>query len=151
MAEIFPTIIGKNLNKQVTAIPDDFSEQPLIVIAAFQRWHQNLVDQSMENLDKMNMNETHTIIEVPVIKKSSMLQRMRLDGLMRAAISDVGVRQRTITVYLDKQAFRDSLNIEHEDTMYWFLVDHATKSILLRGSGIMTSEDIGQIKTQMAA
>jgi hypothetical protein len=80
-----------------------------------------------------------------------MLQRMRLDGLMRAAISDVGVRQRTITVYLDKQAFRDSLNIENEDTMYWFLVDHATKSILLRGSGIMTSEDIGQIKTQMAA
>jgi hypothetical protein len=151
MAEIFPTIIGKNLNKQVTAIPDDFSEQPLIVIAAFQRWHQNLVDQSMENLDKMNMNETHTIIEVPVIKKSSMLQRMRLDGLMRAAISDVGVRQRTITVYLDKQAFRDSLNIENEDTMYWFLVDHATKSILLRGSGIMTLEDIGQIKTQMAA
>ena len=151
MAEIFPTIIGKNLNKQVTAIPDDFSEQPLIVIAAFQRWHQNLVDQSMENLDKMNMNETHTIIEVPVIKKSSMLQRMRLDGLMRAAISDVGVRQRTITVYLDKQAFRDSLNIENEDTMYWFLVDHATKSILLRGSGILTSEDISQIKTQMAA
>ena len=149
MAEIFPTIIGKNLNKQVTAIPDDFSEQPLIVIAAFQRWHQNLVDQSMENLDKMNMNETHTIIEVPVIKKSSMLQRMRLDGLMRAAISDVGVRQRTITVYLDKQAFRDSLNIANEDTMYWFLVDHATKSILLRGSGIMTSEDISQIKTQM--
>ena len=149
MAEIFPTIIGKNLNKQVTSIPDDFSEQPLIVIAAFQRWHQNLVDQSMENLDKMNMNETHIIIEVPVIKKSSMLQRMRLDGLMRAAISDVGVRQRTITVYLDKQAFRDSLNIANEDTMYWFLVDHATKSILLRGSGIMTSEDISQIKTQM--
>lgn len=151
MAEIFPTIIGKNLNKQVTAIPDDFSDQPLIVIAAFQRWHQNLVDQSMENLDKMNMNETHTIIEVPVIKKSSMLQRMRLDGLMRAAISDVGVRQRTITVYLDKQAFRDSLNIANEDTMYWFLVDHATKSILLRGSGILTSEDISQIKTQMVA
>ena len=151
MAEIFPTIIGKNLNKQVTSIPDDFSEQPLIVIAAFQRWHQNLVDQSMENLDKMNMNETHTIIEVPVIKKSSMLQRMRLDGLMRAAISDVGVRQRTITVYLDKQAFRDSLNIANEDTMYWFLVDHATKSILLRGSGILTSEDISQIKTQMVA
>ena len=151
MAEIFPTIIGKNLNKQVTAIPDDFSEQPLIVIAAFQRWHQDLVDQSMENLDKMNMNETHTIIEVPVIKKSSMLQRMRLDGLMRAAISDVGVRQRTITVYLDKQAFRDSLNIANEDTMYWFLVDHATKSILLRGSGILSSEDISQIKTQMVA
>ncbi|MDE0857353.1 MAG: hypothetical protein OSA38_02160 [Candidatus Poseidoniaceae archaeon] len=151
MAEIFPTITGKNLNKQVTAIPDDFSEQPLIVIAAFQRWHQNLVDESMENLDKMNMNDTHTVIELPVIKKSSMLQRMRLDGLMRAAISDFGVRQRTITVYLDKQAFRDSLNIPNEDTMYWFVVDHTTKSILLRGSGIMTPEDIRQIKTRTVA
>jgi len=139
------------LNKQVTAIPDDFSEQPLIVIAAFQRWHQNLVDESMENLDKMNMNDTHTVIELPVIKKSSMLQRMRLDGLMRAAISDFGVRQRTITVYLDKQAFRDSLNIPNEDTMYWFVVDHTTKSILLRGSGIMTPEDIRQIKTRTVA
>ena len=151
MAEIFPTITGKNLNKQVTAIPDDFSEQPLIVIAAFQRWHQNLVDESMENLDKMNMNDTHTVIELPVIKKYSMLQRMRLDGLMRAAISDFGVRQRTITVYLDKQAFRDSLNIPNEDTMYWFVVDHTTKSILLRGSGIMTPEDIRQIKTRTVA
>jgi len=151
MAEIFPTITGKNLNKQVTAIPDDFSEQPLIVIAAFQRWHQNLVDESMENLDKMNMNDTHTVIELPVIKKSSMLQRMRLDGLMRAAISDFGVRQRTITVYLDKQAFRDSLNIPNEDTMYWFVVDHTTKSILLRGSGVMTPEDIRQIKTRTVA
>lgn len=139
------------MNKQVTAIPDDFSEQPLIVIAAFQRWHQNLVDESMENLDKMNMNDTHTVIELPVIKKYSMLQRMRLDGLMRAAISDFGVRQRTITVYLDKQAFRDSLNIPNEDTMYWFVVDHTTKSILLRGSGIMTPEDIRQIKTRTVA
>ena len=147
MAEIFPTITAKNLNKNKVAIPDDFSEKNLIVIVAFQRWHQDLVDESIETLEKENMNDNHHIIEVPVIKQFSKLRRMRLDGVMRAGIRDYDIRQRTITAYLDKQVFRSSLNIPNEDTVYWFLVDHTTKAILLRGSGVITSEQLGQIKS----
>ena len=147
MAEIFPTISAKNLNKEKVAIPDDFSEKNLIVIVAFQRWHQDLVDESIETLEKENMNDNHHIIEVPVIKQFSRLLRMRLDGVMRAGIRDYDIRQRTITAYLDKQAFRSSLNIPNEDTVYWFLVHHASKNILLRGSGVITSEQIDQIKS----
>jgi hypothetical protein len=135
------------LNKKKVAIPDDFSEKNLIVIVAFQRWHQDLVDESIETLEKENMNDSHHIIEVPVIKQFSKLRRMRLDGVMRAGIRDYDIRQRTITAYLDKQVFRSSLNIPNEDTVYWFLVDHTTKSILLRGSGVITSEQLGQIKS----
>ena len=147
MAEIFPTITAKNLNRKKVAIPDDFSEKNLIVIVAFQRWHQDLVDESIETLEKENMNDNHHIIEVPVIKQFSKLRRMRLDGVMRAGIRDYDIRQRTITAYLDKQVFRSSLNIPNEDTVYWFLVDHTTKAILLRGSGVITSEQLGQIKS----
>ena len=147
MAEIFPTITAKNLNKKKVAIPDDFLQKNLIAIVAFQRWHQDLVDESIENLEKENVNDNHHIIEVPVVKQFSKLRRMRLDGVMRAGITDYDIRQRTITAYLDKQAFRSSLSIPNEDTIYWFLVNHATKVIMLRGSGVITSEQINQIKS----
>jgi hypothetical protein len=147
MAEIFPTITAKNLNKKKIAIPDDFSEKNLIVIVAFQRWHQDLVNESIENLEKDNMYDNHHIIEVPVIKQFSGLRRMRLDGVMRARITDYDIRQRTITAYLNKQAFRSSLSIPNEDTAYWFLVNRATKAILLRGSGVISPEQINQIKS----
>ena len=92
------------------------------------------------------MNETHHVIEVPVLQQFSKLRQMRLDGVMRAAIVDYRIRQRTITAYLDKQVFRNSLNIPSEDTTYWFLIDHVTKNILLRGTGVITSEEVNQIK-----
>ena len=143
---MFPTINGRNLNKKRTVIPDDFSDKNIIAIIAFQRWHQDLVDESIERLEKLNMNETHHVIEVPVLQQFSKLRQMRLDGVMRAAIVDYRIRQRTITAYLDKQVFRNSLNIPSEDTTYWFLIDHVTKNILLRGTGVITSEEVNQIK-----
>ena len=146
MPEMFPTINGRNLNKKRTVIPDDFSDKNIIAIIAFQRWHQDLVDESIECLEKLNMNETHHVIEVPVLQQFSKLRQMRLDGVMRAAIVDYRIRQRTITAYLDKQVFRNSLNIPSEDTTYWFLIDHVTKNILLRGTGVITSEEVNQIK-----
>lgn len=147
MAEIFPTITGKNLNKKRTLVPDDFSEKNLIVIVAFQRWHQSIVDESLERLHQADVHETHHVLEIPVLKQFSKFRQMRLDGVMRAAISDEGIRQRTITVYLDKHAFRKKLNIPNEDNTYWFLIDHATKTILLRGTGVVTSQDADGIKS----
>lgn len=144
---MFPTINGKNLNKKRTAIPDDYSEKNIIAIIAFQRWQQNMVDESIGRLEKWNINETHHVIEIPVLQQFSRLRQMRLDGVMRAAIVNYGIRQRTITVYLDKQVLRNSLNIPSEDTTYWFLIDHVTKNILLRGTGVITSEEVNQIKS----
>lgn len=146
MSEIFPTIRGKNLNRKHTLIPDDFSDMNLIVIVAFQRWHQSIVDESLERLNQANMHASHHVLEIPVLKQFSKFRQMRLDGVMRAAISDEVIRQRTITVYLDKDTFRKSLNIPNEDTTYWFLIDCVTKDILLRGTGIVSSQDIGNIK-----
>ena len=106
----FPSITGKNLNKERITVPDDFLDKHLILLLGYQRWHQPIIDDSIHSLEASGMEQTHHIIEIPVIKPSSWLAQMRLDGLMRAAIRDTAVRQRTITVYLDKQKFRDQLN-----------------------------------------
>ncbi|MDA7846225.1 hypothetical protein N9A87_04175 [Euryarchaeota archaeon] len=146
MPERFPSIEGKNLNKQAITVPDDFSEQPIVLIVAFQRWHQRLVDESIELLEQHNMNDTHSILEIPVIQRATAFRRMRLDALMRAGIPDLRIRQRTITVYLDKKAFMDDAGIPSDGTIYWFLIDHATKETLLRGTGVIGLEAMLQIK-----
>jgi hypothetical protein len=145
MAEVFPSIFGKNLNKEGMTIPDDFSDKNLFVIVAFQKWHQPLVDEMIEILEECNVQNSYHILEVPVIQKLSWFRQMRLDTLMRVAIKDSNIRQRTITVYLDKKEFRDKLDIPHEDTIYWFLVDHISKRIYMRGSGVISPNEANNI------
>ncbi len=145
MAEEFPVISGKNLNKEKIVIPDDYSAKNLIAIVAFQKWHQNSVDQTIEKFEQNSINETHHIIEVPVIQRTSWLRQIRLDTMMRTAIRDPKVRQRTITIYLDKQEFLKKLNIKNEESIHWFLIDHVSKTILMRGIGVVSLEEIRNI------
>ena len=58
----FPSIEGNNLNKQKKIVPDDFVDKDLIIIVAFQQWHQGLVDQSINLLEGNDMDSTHNII-----------------------------------------------------------------------------------------
>jgi hypothetical protein len=64
---------------------------------------------------------------------------------MRVAIRDRRIRQRTVTVYIDKQAFREKLNIPDDNSVHWFLIDHVSKNILLRGTDTVSPEEIIQI------
>ena len=145
MDELFPTIFGKNLNKEKKAIPDDFLGVELFVIVAFQRWHQNLVDEAISNLEKYNIENTHYIIEVPVVSELSLLRRMRLNAIMRAGITDFKIRQRTITVYTDKEEFKQNLGIPNEEEIHWFIVNPSTKTIRRRGVGVISPAEISNI------
>jgi hypothetical protein len=142
MLPLFSSVSGKNLNKQQTVIPDDFSEQNLVVIVAFQRWHQTLVNQTIQLLEQHGHHTTHHIIELPIVHQMTKLRRMRLDALMRAAIRDKNTRARTITIYTNKDQFRTEFGIKDERDIHWFIVDHATKEILERGIGAMSEADI---------
>ena len=46
----FPEINGRDLNKRDKVVPDDFVDKNLIIIVAFQQWHQPLVDESISCL-----------------------------------------------------------------------------------------------------
>ena len=106
MSERFPPVTGKNLNKETLTIPDDYNEKNLLAIVAFQQWHQKVVDDMIAIFEASNLDRNHSIIEVPVIQRSTKFRQIRLDTLMRVAIRDRRIRQRTVTVYIDKQAFR---------------------------------------------
>ena len=127
--------------------PDDFVDRDLIVIVAFQQWHQPLVDESIENLEKDKLDLTHNIIEVPTIRKSTKLNEIYLDGVMRRAIKEDRIRNRTITAYIDKEEFKQSLEIPDEQSIYWFLIEKDSRNILLRGSGVITPKEVNLIKS----
>ena len=146
MDDVFPSIQGKNLNKRSLTIPDDFTEKNLFIIVAFLQWQQRAVDEVIEHLEANDVHLTHHIIEVPVIQQTTWLRQVRLDTLMRMGIRDREVRQRTITVYLDKKEFQASLDIPNDDSIHWFVVDHATKKILMRGAGNISSQQIEEIR-----
>ena len=140
MDDVFPSIHGKNLNKRSITVPDDFTEKNLFIIVAFLQWQQRAVDEVIEHLEANDVHLTHHIIEVPVIQQTTWLRQVRLDTLMRMGIRDREVRQRTITVYLDKKEFQASLDIPNDDSIHWFVVEHATKKILMRGAGNISSQ-----------
>ena len=133
MVDIFPTISGKNLNKQKISIPDDYVDKNLVVIVAFQRWHQSTVDEMISLLEFNDLLQNYDIIEVPVVQKMSWFRQRRLDAIMRAGITDFEVRQRTITVYTDKPALLDSLSIANDQKICWYVVESMTSKILLKG------------------
>ncbi len=146
MAETFPSLHGRNLNKQNITVPDDYSDKNLIVFAAFQQWHQSDVDHSIALLEQNNMQQSYHIIEVPVIQKSTWFRQLRLDTIMRAGIRAPHIRQRTVTVYLDKAKFCEQLNIANDNSIHWIVIAHSDKQILLRGEGKLTREDLSQIQ-----
>ena len=138
----FPSIQGSNLNKEKKVVPDDFVDKNLIVIVAFQQWHQPLVDESITLLENNGLGETHNIIEVPTVQKTTKLAEIYLDGIMRAGIRDDRIRNRTITAYLDKNEFLEILDIPSDETIHWFLIEKNSKDILARGYGIIAEKDL---------
>ena len=122
-------------------------DKDLIIIVAFQQWHQGLVDESINLLENNEMDLTHNIIEVPTIRKTNKLNEIYLDGVMRAGIRDDRIRNRTITAYLNKEEFKEDLDIPNEETIYWFLIEEGTSKILIQGEGIITEKELELIQS----
>ncbi len=119
----FPEISGKNLEKKQYNIPYDLEGELNMLIVPFQRWHQTLVDQWSLFLNNIeNLNHNFRYYEMPTLNLAYKVMRFMIDGGMRAGIPDKDVRERTITVYINKRLFKKHLNIQSEDTIYLFLI-----------------------------
>jgi len=68
---------------------------------------------------------------------------------VRAGIPDRLARQRTINLYLDKDAYRQALDLPDEDHIYVLLIDGAGH-VLWRERGIFTPEKGAALTDQIA-
>ena len=131
----FPTIEGRNLEFEKYVLPRDLKGELNILIIPFQRWHQTLVDEWAYFLDNMIEDKNQVrYYEVPTLSYGYKMMSFMIDGGMQAGIPDKNVRERTITIYVNKSKFRNELKIPNENTVYLFLINKQG-DILWRSSG----------------
>jgi hypothetical protein len=136
----FPTVTGSNLQRQKLTLPQDFQGEHNLVFIAFQQWQQSQVDTWIPFAKQLEESQPEVrYYELPTIQQRNALARTFINEGMRAGIPDRIARERTITLYLDKVAFRQALQLPGEDDIYVLLVDRQGQ-VLWREEGVFTLE-----------
>lgn len=122
----FPSVVGTNLEGRSVRLPDQLEGRLNLLLIAFRQVQQADVDTWTPYTDALEAGRPDVrAYELPVLSAAYRLARPFIDGGMRAAIPDPVVRARTITLYLDKAAFRAALGVPGEDRIHVRLVDRA--------------------------
>ena len=142
----FPNVEGKNLEGEKFNLPKDFKGEANLAIVAFQRWHQDLIDPWMGVAKELTQkHDGFRYYELPTIYRGNPLFRFWLDKGMAAGIPSEEARKATITLYLDKPEFRESLGIPNEETIHLFLVK-ADGSVSWQTKGELTDEKAEELR-----
>ena len=145
----FPQILAENLNKEEVLVPDQLQGDPKLVVIAFQQWHQGLVNSWVPFLESlMAKHPSFDYYELPTIRSMNFIYRRIIDGGMRAGIPSRDTRGRTITLYIDKDPFKEALDIVTEETIYLFLLDSSGETVW-RGEGGLTDEKAGALEREI--
>ena len=137
---LFPESEGKNLEGKSFQLPGDFEGNLNLVLIAFQREQQLMVNTWLPTADLLeNLHPELRYYELPTISRLNPLSRWFINTGMRSGIKDPKSRQKTITLYLDKESFRIALGIDTEDNIHVLLVDKQGK-IAWRSEGPCNAE-----------
>ena len=131
----FPTLAARNLQGLDVTLPDAFEGERNVVLVAFQRSHQDLVDSWVPWLEQRVANDPGLrFYEVPTIGRIWAPVRNFIDGGMAASIREPVILRRTLTVYGDVDRVTGPLSIEDRSTISVFLVDRRG-AVHWRGTG----------------
>ncbi len=141
----FPVVSGFNLDRQEFEFPRDFGGELNLVIVPFQQWQQRVVNTWIPTAQEIEASFPGFIYyELPTIYEMPVISRTFINEGMRAGIPDQTARERTITLYLDKDSFKSALDIRSEDDIYLFLVDR-DGNILWQTVGEYTPEKANEL------
>ncbi len=131
----FPTVSGDDLLRRRVTVPSGLEGKLKLLLIAFQRWHQDLVDSwlpAVAQLEARHPELRH--YELPVLPSMGWLSRTFINEGMRAGIPDQHTRAATITLYTDKSAFMEALDLPGDHTIYVLLLD-SDGNVLWREAG----------------
>jgi ATP10 protein len=136
----FPTVSGSNLQRSKLTLPQDFQGELNLVLIAFQQWQQTQVDTWIPFARQLEKDHPALrYYELPTIQRLNTLARTFINEGMRAGIPDLVARERTITLYLDKKAFREALQLPGEDGIHVLLLNRQGQ-VLWRAEGAFTPD-----------
>jgi hypothetical protein len=135
-----PAVSGSNLERKKLNLPEDLEGERNLVFVAFQQWQQRQVDSWLPFARQVE--EAYPELryyELPTIQRLNVLARTFINEGMRAGIPDPVARERTITLYVDKAAFREALDLPGEENIYILLLDRRGW-VLWQAEGAFTPE-----------
>lgn len=96
----FPTRSARDLEGSRRRVPDDLEGEPRILLVAFDRFQQSSVNAWVAALEaERHRAPGMRLYEIPTIGSQWRWARPFIDGTMVAAIPDLDVRRRTLTIY----------------------------------------------------
>ena len=139
-----PAVVGTNLFGDEIAIPAAFAGRRNLIAMGYVREHQDDIDTWIAVADALAPQyPDFRFYEVPVIYEGSALFRWWLNNGMRMGIPDPKARERTITVYLDRDRFNAALDIEDMTDIRLVLLDGDGR-ILWRMTGPVAAGPAGE-------
>jgi hypothetical protein len=147
----FPVIRARNLQGLDVELPTAFVGDCNIVVVAFQRNHQELVDSWVPWFEQQAaVDPGLRFYELPTIGRIWAPVRRFIDGGMAAAIREPLILQRTFTIYGDLDRVTGPLGIKDRSTVSVFCVDRSGQ-VLWRGVGGYSEEHALEIESVISA
>ncbi|MFO7943047.1 MAG: hypothetical protein R6U51_01925 [Anaerolineales bacterium] len=143
----FPVVSGFNLERQEFEFPRDFEGELNLVILPFEMRQQEDVNTWVPTVQELERSFPGFVYyELPTIYKLPTLSRTFINESMRAGIPDQKARERTITLYLDKETFKEALGIGSEEVIHLFLVNQEG-DIFWEGEGVYAEDKADDLKS----
>ena len=142
IVERFPTLTGRDLDGKEVVIPRDLPGEARLLIVAFQRWHQ-LVVQGWSGV-LADLGATYPgleVWEVPTLSSGYRPVRAFIDGGMRAGIPDPDTRRHTLTVYTGLRDLQRRLGLADFQDIHLYLLDRDGR-VAWSGSGGLDDEQV---------
>ncbi|HBB54954.1 MAG TPA: hypothetical protein DCZ49_02065 [Hyphomonadaceae bacterium] len=122
---IWPQVSGRNLSRQEITLPGDLKSERTLLLVAFKQKQQTEVDTWLPLARQFLQPNVFDFYELPTLPRWPGPAKLWLENGMRSGIPDPAQRQRTLTLHIDKDAFKSALNIDSEAHIQVFLVDRA--------------------------
>jgi len=120
----FPIVTGSNLQRQKITLPQDLEGEYNLLFIPFQQWQQSEVNSWIGLAEELEEEYPNLVYyELPTIRALNSLSKFFINEGMRAGIPNSKSRQRTITLYLDKDNFQSVLAMPDDDHIYILVLD----------------------------
>jgi hypothetical protein len=138
---VFPQLVGIDLNGDRQELPKKFSKKFNIVIIGFKREQQELINPWIEAFKEIKKsNQEIDFYEMPLIYELGAFSRAWVNNGMRFGILDEEARKRTITVYTNRDQFFKIMQM-NVNQIYLLLLDNQGE-ILLKIEGDFSQEKL---------
>ena len=148
---MFPPVRARDLEGRDVELPDAFAGERNVVVIAFRRQHQTLVDSWLPWFEEQAETDPGLrFYELPTIGRLWAPVRPFIDGGMAAAIRDPVILQRTFTIYGDVGRVTGPLGIRDRSTITVCALD-GSGSVLGQGTGGFTVDLAEELGAALAA